>query len=871
MRYFIDTTFSSNSLFYSDAKKIHHTIGELSFSSYVDFSNSKQTINYSSIQRRTINVVYSPVYSYNSNANAILSKPTLSYSSGTVPYEEVVIELNREDSTYEDIVNMLSNIDTIGYYWFDSSIPSYKQKLQAFVVPTDTINDNWQFSIQFPYIDTNIEFEVVEVSKQYDVSLELDFYPPVIDTYINNIEFTTSFYDYIITLEWGTGVPTTYGISVETEVLPDWLNITSTEFVVGLDTDIDINFESSLKPSLHAMCDIEYDMLYTTLYSKLNIEFMHVYIDDYTVNFEHNMPLESNNLLTLEYVGRVSNNVNINLEYIFSYEAMYNTNIEFTNIVIDNYTIDIEADIRTAVSRYIDTEFFVSTADKRVNIEWARVYHEVYTTDIEYDTEINKAIVLDITSAISINELLVQNIEWKRVYTALEYPNMEYDVYEVNKENELSLEWLGFTDIMFSLDIEFLKMYDTKVYYQTYVIPLDYHGDNLQVKILATYEAILGFEVDIPFISKTDIISSEFTVEINDLRIVDIEVYIPNISIVKTLDIEYDSSIEKVNVTNIETIVVYEDIADPLNFEVFTDIDIDNIVNIEMVVTSINKIEELTIEVVTSQDDDYVINTEFAIYINAIETIDAEFTIDSFILDADIGIEIDTAINLDYELSLEAYIHTVSKRIDFEFDVLDLVYYVITAGRNIVPWLYSDGLGYWDTTVDNNWNKQSTDMTTIQTGIYEQLSDRDLSLPEVLTVSEDLQVLNTVVGEYNATSVIRNSYITYDSTDDTYVLLLGKKKKDVERDIQLYRGENIVIYDCEYNKQTPPTVNSKIRNKIVDYEESIVVWDQVQRIWIPVIDDHDLYFIYEYEGKELVMPYILNIVVNDDCTLHIDA
>ena len=118
--------------------------------------------------------------------------------------------------------------------------------------------------------------------------------------------------------------------------------------------------------------------------------------------------------------------------------------------------------------------------------------------------------------------------------------------------------------------------------------------------------------------------------------------------------------------------------------------------------------------------------------------------------------------------------------------------------------------------------------------------------------------------------MIMEYYILYFESDDDYTLVLGKKKKSNSEIINLKKGNNLLIYDGEFNIKNIPAFNI-IREQINNFYNYCSIWDQERGFWktIKGLENHDLYFTKNIEYQEQPIPYILVINVSDDCSFEI--
>jgi len=228
-----------------------------------------------------------------------------------------------------------------------------------------------------------------------------------------------------------------------------------------------------------------------------------------------------------------------------------------------------------------------------------------------------------------------------------------------------------------------------------------------------------------------------------------------------------------------------------------------------------------------------------------------------------LDITADVAINDEEILTTEMQVSSIDSQqeLELEYEILDLVYYPLYKGINIVPW-YSGGVGYWDTSVDRNWNKSSVD-TTMNNGLIPQLEDVGMSV-------DNIELFNRVTGTYTRrNSVIRhdtglvNQIVKLEVDSDGGYLTLGQSTKG-KSDIVLEAGINVVYYDDD-----EVDYNTAILSQIQDTLLSAMVWKPKVGEWrLVTTTDNPTMGYYENINSNIVfIPYIFILEVSEACLI----
>jgi hypothetical protein len=296
----------------------------------------------------------------------------------------------------------------------------------------------------------------------------------------------------------------------------------------------------------------------------------------------------------------------------------------------------------------------------------------------------------------------------------------------------------------------------------------------------------------------------------------------------------------------------------------------DYFLNLEANVKGINKSYELALEFLSIQDTDIPLDIEVDTVINEDYFLNIEYYIEKLNKDYNLPLEYFCSINKSVYLNLEAFVNTVSVTMNLEFDILDLVYYFIRKGHNILPWNYSDGTGNWDKDANKNWNK-TDDLSTFDNSFKQQLDDLNITVPSSLIFSDNKQENFGYImpGTIDNNIELKNKMLYYENLDDSYTLVMGKRKKGTET-IELKTGENLVIWDGAYSKNNPKTFESEIKEQIKDQLVSAMYYNQKTGLWKLYTSDFELYYTIVVNDVEQPIPYIINIKVSEDCSFDIN-
>ena len=310
----------------------------------------------------TQSIKFSDITNFNSlvNGKSVVDASKLKYSTGLYPYYDRLDILLDENSTYDDINEVLENIN-VDHYWFDNSIPSKEMLLQGRVISWNLKSStNIQLSIRLPKFITDFEYNVSNINTDSRLSYEYDLYPKTSDSENLNFMSDIVFADQVLNWEWAPGLESRVALNIEYEKIPGQSYLLNFEYIMGYILDERINFE-----------------------------YKNVYITDSLLNWEYNIEEISRfGKLQIEYMYGLESLEDLNLEYL----AQYSSQLNFETLLFANYEKDI------------NYEFVkVLAGDVNINYEYKNVYvvdelinYEVYT-DIDKSFPLNYEYYNDVT------------------------------------------------------------------------------------------------------------------------------------------------------------------------------------------------------------------------------------------------------------------------------------------------------------------------------------------------------------------------------------------------------------------------------------------------------------------------------------------
>jgi len=660
-----------------------------------------------------------------------------------------------------------------------------------------------------------------------------------------------------------TETPTIFPFGLENTIVMDDYQRINFEVLPSYEAFYNLEIENNIPTLLtNKPLEVEYNTFINTDY-EINYEFYRYDFNIYPMAMELLGKRKVDYDLNFEFNRVYHQNYDFNIEVLPSYEAFYELNNEFFGVITDNF--------------YLNNEYKVTTVDVPLNYEFINIYIDDYTINNEFDIpNLTTEYILDQEVSIpTLDKIYPLNYEFNKVYHQNYNLNNEYTITELSHDFTLDKEILVKLKTDQEVNYEFIRPRETTKNLQTYIIPFGYLKDNFQVYVLAVSDEYLNMELNVPDLPLFAKLHMEHNTEINMNYVLDYEVSIPTLN--KLYDVNQEVSIPTLNKDielNHEIQVVYHDIWD-FQIEQYTEINMDYNIDTEVSIPTLNKNYPLNYELYTKLDEDYEFNTEVNTVINNQYFLNIETFIDELSHNYNLDLENYVEINKSFPLDIEMALTTLSRKLNLEIEILDLVYYFIRKGYNILPWTYSDGLGNFDSTINKNWDKNNPQTTTLENGFINQLQHKNITVPSTIRFSDkSLENFGTIIkGTIEENIELSDKFLYYENIDDNHVLVMGKRKKEPQEIVNLKKGNNLIIWDGPFSNTNPPTFNSEILPQISDEFNFASLWDQVNGVWNTIDTDnnkdHPLYFTMNIDGTEQPMPYIINLNVKNDISFTI--
>lgn len=369
-----------------------------------------------------------------------------------------------------------------------------------------------------------------------------------------------------------------------------------------------------------------------------------------------------------------------------------------------------------------------------------------------------------------------------------------------------------------TVDMSFATVIEAKTRMQGHVVPWGYDNTAAQYMLYPTMKSMLEITFDMT-------VTKEYPLEVQGM-----------------LQITDESSIEVCADTSIEHDEMLEVCVDA------SEISKDESLEVQYVLKeTIEDILEVCAS--TTIDMDSMLELQQDTTIVSDEILDIQYNVSSIY--KDYGVE--------YQWNIDEI--TKDEKLEVEFDILDLVYYMTYSGYNLVPW-WSDGKGSWNPDVDKNWDKED-EGDTMADNLVAQLNDIELDA-EVRDMV-DIGTKNFMFYRELLNVTLNNKVIKLVNAGTTKkYLTLGKSKRDKTDTIELKKGNNVVFYDGREEMFNPA-----IRDSIDEYIEHTLIWKPQIGEWERFTGDTAVYFYEDIDGKDMPMPYVFIIAVNDDCTIDV--
>ena len=815
-------------------------------------------------------------------------------SNFTTPFEYWISEEKIGSCDYElDIVpgfSYLSNLElSVGKPLYDNI------NLEIDFVFTETMPTDLEIDVSGINVSLSMPFEFLgymDMDTILDLELEIDGYVrrAELETFISvetdrpiNLETQMVWHTEALTnIEASTRFEIRPNIGIEmypilTENLPTSLEFKVAEMSYPMNLechfvyreDIETTLEADLSINVDKYTDIEVDMS-IEIDRYTNLEYIFVYNEDFSADVEVYVHSINRDLpVTLETLIYTDYEETLGLE--LAIPKVYNAYSQLKLIPFGYGHNSNQVKVLAKQFSFLGLEYEIAklSHDSNVDLETGLVIESSRYIDMETAISIEKDYITDMEVDIAnINIKGTADIEYKTVFQEDVSMDIEVDPV-IDRDNLLTMETLIYTYYDQGVQLETMIPEIYSAYSQVHVVPFGYGNSLGQVNLIAKQSMYLGIEYNIPELPKDAILPIETDVRIN---------------VDKLVDIEADWSIEKDYTTNVEANIssIDKEYTLPIeyrtffngewstNIEVDTKVETDRVVDVE-VDTSIEIDRSINIETLVYRAVDRYANIEVDTSIEADKELAIELLIDNLWVEHNISIETFIGISESIPIDVEYVIDRMAHKLGLEIDILDLVYYYVRKGHNIVPWLYSDGKGNWDNMVDRNWDKLNTDSTGIVNGLFDQLNDKTIMLPDTVQISDSKQktfatVIRDVVGEELA---ISNSFLYYENVDEEHILVLGKKGSNDSYTEELNIGVNLCIYQGSHT--SGPTFMNSIYPQIENEFEYVSIWNQVTGEWTTITKsmtdvDHELYFYMEVDEVMQPMPYVMAISVTSNCS-----
>ena len=621
--------------------------------------------------------------------------------------------------------------------------------------------------------------------------------------------------------------------------------------------------------------DLEFS--YNPIKVPLEIEYSAGWGDSTIHSLEYNI---SNfvSVISMEYLASAPYITDVGFEWVRKFNTNYNPNLEYKKIYNADEINDIEYFAGLEQIDTLDVEISIPKVSKHLNLEYNKVYIEDAVNNLEYNIlNIWKDKIIDLEYNISdIWKEPTTNLEYKKVYLDTEINNLEYNIPDIWKGYSTNIETLLSAKLEKEVNIEFLNPIVTKENFQTYVVPFASRSKNFQMYVKCVIVSDNpNIEYNISEVSYDNVTNLQTDIVINLDGNLPTEYNIENISEIKKLPIEYDvHNINKDYNTNLEYKTIYIE-NEQTHLEFDTSVEMDFFTQVEYNIEKIHKNYGINLETLVATPSVFPVNLQSDIVIEK----DYNFNIEYFIKEIqsfyNIHLEFDTSIERDILTQIEYVCSEVSKHTNIEFEILDLVYYFLNKGYNIIPWLYSAGLGNFDETVNKMWNKDNLDNTKMSNGFINQLEYKGYTIPENIGFSnKSNENFGCIIKDITSEDlVLSDKFLVFDRTDkdeDSDFIILGRRKKEKKETVSLKKGKNLLIWDGVLG-----TFNDLIKPQIEDEFIFSSFWRPITEDWFTINSDmsdtdHDLFFNYIIDEKLRDMPYVFILKVNADCTFEIN-
>jgi len=432
------------------------------------------------------------------------------------------------------------------------------------------------------------------------------------------------------------------------------------------------------------------------------------------------------------------------------------------------------------------------------------------TTVTSTDLQVYATPPIDMESRVDLQTTLYFDTDYKI--------DLQSNVVAFVHDYSLDISWLQKVEADFRVDTQVGVAIPTITKLQSYVIPYGNEWLKCQLSLFPVVNSILDISFDgVPHLDSELEVSVACEVEMTTNLELSMK---PEVEMDSRLDLQNSiSGITKDNWLDIQYLLD-ERIDNDIDLQCFTNILLDS----QLEISSYNTIHK-----------DYNLSTQIKVS------------------------SITTNFGLDLQTDLRSV--TTEYGLDLTFDILDLVYYMLYQGYNLVPY-WSDGLGSWNTDVEKNWDKED-EQVTMATNLIQQLSD--LSLDIEVNEMYDTTTRNFMVYRELLNTPLKNKVLKLLHKDsEKKYLTIGKSKKEKSATVSFKVGSNVFFYDG-----LEETFNKAVREQIADKIDFTLKYIPQTGKWFKFDDDTDVYFYEDIGGKDLAMPFVFVIVVNEDCDIDI--
>jgi hypothetical protein len=732
------------------------------------------------------------------------------WSLGVFEFDQYVSYLTEDTYDYEAIIPDLLYPE-LEYNWFDNSVPSIKQFHQNYVIPWGYGNEFLQFSLHFPAYKMDTQIDVAKVAKEFELGVQNETFIPQAGTSTLDISVLHDLNKDYLHVQYAVGTPLRRSLELQGDVLHDfWFDMDiQLGIVYDTDTDLQVQYLTGFEDS--DSVDIQADMMSTVSDEGLEIAMRKVYNTDDMLDIAMYVDEEVVYKLDTQYVvyGDSDNTVDIQLPVYPPRDDEVDLGLQYQKVQNEASQLDIQSKVRFTTNVILDIQSEVDS-DRS---EYLGVQMPVYPRtpeDFKLDTQVTVYVPVPTDDSLG--------IQYKKVTVVEEALDTAFNIDRFNYTTDLGIQYTQSLADDFKLEVTYMTMIESAIGQETYVIPYGYGATAAQAFVRSVSYENLGVQANVSVIK-------EYPLDVQNKTLVNTEDSV-DIQMFNAVNREYSLDVQAYNVVEKDFGLDFQNLVyltDEWQMELSAFL-------------SVNAEYSMPIQYGPSE-----INYNVPLELQAFNSV-----IKDFILDTQGNV---------------AYIDT-KESLDISLDILDLVYYMMYEGYNLIPW-WSDGLGNWDNSVDKNWSK--TEDATMADNLIQQLNDIGDDVPE------EFEMLNPAERNFKKycglinTSLSNNVVKLYRSRPDKKYLTLGKSKRSEASTVEFKAGANVFFYDG-----IEETFNAAVRDKISNIIDYVVVWLPEYSEWELVEDDHPVYFYEDIDGKELPMPYVFIVHTTGDGTIEIE-